>query len=238
LTDMQESSANMVANWRELSQLYNTQAQQLRALAKYFGEEGASRCAEDATATEENVRVVSELATQLDHSYLDNLNDYLREIASIEAVLARRLVFVKEYNSLAKNAEKKGVEAVAKRDEALAKLDTFSNAARADIQRILDIRKGELERIIEGFAQVHRDCFTQTASSWTTALNAPVSAEAAHHDDVEENPFADSAATTSTTTATAVAADMNDTGDEPEHVEPFSSAVVGDVPTSPYAIDD
>ena len=228
--ELQESSAGMVSGWRELTQLYGTQAQQMRALSKFFGDTEASRCAEDAAATEANVKVVEELATQIEHSYADNLGDYLREIAAIEAVLERRMALVREYNSLAKVAEKKGAEALAKRDEALAALDAFSKPARADIQRVLDTRKGELERIVVGFAQVHRDCFTQTASSWTSALQAsgcvaPASAGSA-------------AATSSSTSTTTTTAETVTSLNNEESVGPFSSAVVDGVPASPYAIDD
>ena len=228
--ELQESSAGMVSGWRELTQLYGTQAQQMRALSKFFGDTEASRCAEDAAATEANVKVVEELATQIEHSYADNLGDYLREIAAIEAVLERRMALVREYNSLAKVAEKKGAEALAKRDEALAALDAFSKPARADIQRVLDTRKGELERIVVGFAQVHRDCFTQTASSWTSALQAsgcvaPASAGSA-------------AATSSSTPTTTTTAETVTSLNNEESVGPFSSAVVDGVPASPYAIDD
>lgn len=229
--ELQESSVGMVGGWRELTQLYGTQAQQMRALSKFFGDSEASRCAEDAAATEANVKVVEELATQIEHSYADNLGDYLREIAAIEAVLTRRMALVREYNSLAKVAEKKGADALAKRDEALAALDAFSKPARADIQRVLDTRKGELERIVVGFAQVHRDCFTQTASSWTSALQA--SGCVAPSAPLGSAPSSDSSTTTATTTTETVTSLNNE-----ESVGPFSSAVVDGVPASPYAIDD
>lgn len=225
IEELLESSQGMVSGWRELTQLYGTQAQQMRALSKFFGDTEASRCAEDAAATEANVKVVEELATQIEHSYADNLGDYLREIAAIEAVLTRRMALVREYNSLTKVAEKKGAEALARRDEALAALDAFSKPARADIQRVLDTRKGELERIVVGFAQVHRDCFTQTASSWTSALQA--SGAAAPSAPLDP---ADSTTTATTTAETSLNSE--------ESVGPFSSAVVDGVPTSPYAIDD
>jgi len=224
LQGLQESAANIVSGWRELTQLYNTQSQQLQSLSKFFGDAEASRCGDDAHAMESNVAVLDEFATHVEHSYLDNIGDYIREISAIESVLGRRLDLLKEYKSLSKTAEKKGAEALAKRDEALSKFDAFSATAREDIQRVMDTRRGELERIILGVAQMHRDCFTRTGSDWTSALNsAGASSEASH-----------AAPATTTTTTTTTAASTSDA----DSANPFSSAVFDGVPSSPYATGD
>jgi len=225
LENLLASATSMVAGWRELSQLYNTESQQMQALSKFFSDAEASRCSEDAHAMEANVSVLDEFATHVEHSYLDNISDYIREITAIQTVLARRMDLLKEYKSLAKTAEKKGPEAFAKRDEALVKFDNFSATAREDIQRVLNTRQGELERIVVGLAQMHRDCFTRTGSDWTNALSSsgakgePAAAAAA------------SSSSSSTTTTTAAQASTDSAG-------PFSSAVFDGVPSSPYATGD
>ena len=218
LQGLQESAAGIVSGWRELTQLYNVQSQQLQALSKFFGDAEASRCGEDAHAMEANVAVLDEFATHVEHSYLDNISDYIREITAIETVLARRLELLKEYKSLSKTAEKKGAEALAKRDEALSKFDAFSATAREDIQRVLQTRRGELERIVLGVAQMHRDAFTRTGSDWTSAINS-------------SGASSDASATTTTTTTTASLGNAESAG-------PFSSAVFDGVPSSPYATGD
>jgi len=219
LTSLQQSATAMVAGWRELSSLYNTQAQQLTSLSKFFGEPQALRCGEDASAMQANVTVLDEFAEHVEHSYLDNISDYLREIAAIQTVLDRRMDLLKEYKSLAKTAEKKGPEAFAKRDEALEKFDKFSENAKEDIKRVMETRRGELERIIVGFAQMHRDCFTRTGSDWTGALSAS----------------RDGAAAAAPTTTTSVSDSLVDSA---ESAGPFSSAVFDGATASPYATGD
>ena len=229
LSNMLESCTKMVTAWRQLGEQYNRQATQMRSLSKLLGENDGAHCTDDADATEGSVRILGELATQIEHSYLDNIRDYIREIAEVEAVLARRLVLVKEYNSLAKAAQKKGEDFIAKREEAHAALDTFSASAQTDIQRVLDTRKGELERIVAGFAQLHQECFTQTAATWGGVLGGEGTGAAA--------AAAAAATTTTTTTTTGAAAEENPF--EGEEMSPFSSAVSGGgVPSSPYAMDD
>jgi len=223
LEGIQDSASGMVAGWRELTQLYSQQATQLQSLSKYFGDSEASRCGEDAQAMQSNVAVLDEFATHLEHSYLDNMRDYLREIAAIETVLSRRNDLLKEVASLKKAAEKKGADGLAARDDAVRRLDEFSNEAKQDIQRVLDTRQGELERIVVGFAQMHRDCFTRTGSDWTSAMGASGLADTS------------ASATTTTTTTTSSAATSLNNG---ESAGPFSSAVFEGVGSSPYATGD
>jgi len=223
LTSLQQSATAMVAGWRELSSLYNTQAQQLTSLSKFFGEPQALRCGEDASAMQANVTVLDEFAEHVEHSYLDNISDYLREIAAIQTVLDRRMDLLKEYKSLAKTAEKKGPEAFAKRDEALEKFDKFSENAKEDIKRVMETRRGELERIILGLAQMHRDCFTRTGSDWTSALSAS-----------RDGGFAAAAAAPAPVPQQTSAQSF--VGGEP--ADPFSSAVFNGAAASPYATGD
>jgi len=219
LENMLQSATILVSSWRDLSQLYDAQSRQMQTLSKFFSDAEASRCGEDAHAMESNVAVLDEFATHVEHSYLDNISDYIREITAIQTVLMRRLEILRDYKSLAKTAEKKGPEAFAKRDEALVNFDNFSKTARADIQRVLDTRRGELERIIIGFAQMHRDCFTRTGSDWTGALSPSSTTNNAQ------------AAATAPTTTTVVPNNTDSAG-------PFSSAVFDGASTSPYATGD
>jgi len=222
LEGIQDSASGMVAGWRELTQLYSQQATQLQSLSKYFGDSEASRCGEDAQAMQSNVAVLDEFATHLEHSYLDNMRDYIREISAIETVLSRRNDLLKEVASLKKSAEKKGADGLAARDDAIRRLDEFSDEAQKDIQRVLDTRQGELERIVVGFAQMHRDCFTRTGSDWTSAVSASCLTEDS------------SKVSTTTTTTTTTTTSLNNA----ESAGPFSSAVFDGVPASPYATGD
>jgi len=223
LESLQESANNMVAGWRELGQLYSQQAQQLQSLSKFFGDSEASRCGEDAQAMQANVAVIDEFSTHMEHSYYDNLRDYLREIAAIETVLSRRNDLIKEAASLKKTADKKGGDALDAYNDGLRKLDDFSKEAREDIERVLATRQGELERIVVGFAQMHRDCFTRTGSDWTSAINAS---------GLTEDPATANKGTSTATTAST--GSLNNA----ESAGPFSSAVFDGVPSSPYATGD
>jgi len=227
LEGLAESASGMVNDWRELSQLYSAQGQQLQSLSKFFGDSEASRCGEDAQAMQANVAVIDEFATHLEHSYFDNIRDYLREIAAIETVLSRRVELLKNVTSLKKTADKKGADALGAYQEGLQKFDDFSKEARQDIERVLNTRQGELERIITGFAQMHRDCFTRTGSDWTTAMNASGLSEESSS---TTTTSARSSATETTTTTTSL--------NNAESVGPFSSAVFDGVPASPYATGD
>jgi len=226
LESLQESAAGMVAGWRDLSQLYNIQSQQLQSLSKFFGDKEAARCGEDAHAMEADVAVLDEFATHVEHSYLDNISDYIREINAIQTVLSRRLDLLKEYKSLVKTAEKKGSEAFAKRDDALVKFDQFSDTAREDIKRVMETRRGELERIVIGFAQMHRDCFTRTGSNWTSALSAGAGGVAPSSSSSSSMNATTSTTTTTTTTTTTVVSNS-------EAADPFTFGGA-----SPYATGD
>jgi len=133
---------------------------------------------------------------------------------------------LKEVASLKKAAEKKGADGLAARDDAIRRLDEFSDEAQKDIQRVLDTRQGELERIVVGFAQMHRDCFTRTGSDWTSAMNGSGLAEDSSRDSTTT--------TTTTTTTTSAATSLNNA----ESVGPFSSAVFDGAAASPYATGD
>jgi len=218
LEGLADSASSLVSGWRELSQLYSAEAQQLQSLSKFFGDSEASRCGEDAQAMQSNVAVLDEFATHMEHSYFDNLRDYLREIAAIETVLSRRMDLIKEVASLKKTADKKGADALDAYQDGVQRMDKFSKEAREDIERVLDTRKGELERIVLGFAQMHRDCFTRTASDWTNVVNS--------------SGLADGSASTTTTTTTTTS--LNNA----ESAGPFSSAVFNGVGSSPYATGD
>jgi len=225
LEGIAESAAGMVSGWRELSQLYSSQGHQLQSLSKFFGDSEASRCSDDAQAMQANVAVLDEFATHLEHSYFDNIRDYIREISAIETVLSRREDILKEVASLKKTADKKGPDALAAYQDGVQKLDDFSKNAREDIERVLSTRQGELERIVTGFAQMHRDCFTRTGSDWSSAISAS---------GVSEESSSRSGAATTTTTTTSTTGSLNNA----ESAGPFSSAVFDGVPSSPYATGD
>jgi len=234
LTDLQESADCMVTGWREMSHLYSTQAQQLQALSKFFGDAEAGHCGEDAQAMQADVSVLDEFANNMEHSYYENLRDYLREITAIENVLNRRNDLIREVASLRKTAEKKGAEAVTWYEDAVRRLNEFTKDARVDIERVLQTRTGELERIAISFTQLHRDCFTRTGSNWTNAVSASGYSEI----EQEESPLPSvtSATSTTTTSATVTSTTSIDSLNGADSAGPFSSAVFD--PSSPYATGD
>jgi len=230
LTDLQESAGFMVSGWRDLGRLYSTQAQQLQTLSKFFGDSEASHCGEDAQAMQADVSVLDEFANNVEHGYYENLRDYLREIAAIEGVLERRNDLIKEVANLRKQAEKKGAEAVTWYEDATRRLTAFTKDARIDIERILQTRTGELERIAISFTQMHRDCFTRTGSDWTNAVTACGFSEA------DEEPSADSLVSTAPVATTTTTSTTEASMPEGDSAGPFSSAVFD--PSSPYATGD
>jgi len=159
-------------------------------------------------AFEETRDVMQDMLCQLSVTLSGNILDYIHELQSIHSLLERRAPLLKAFLSAQKDATNNpSAEASAKSDEAQSQYDQFCNAARADIQRACDLRRGDMDRFFAAISHFSQEYYNVLAGKWATALGtntAPVAAAATPH----AVAAADGAfATTTSTTTTSVYGD-------------------------------
>ena len=133
----------------------------------------AARLGEDAGACDETVRLVEEFATKLEHSYHENIRDYLRENEAVQTVLTERGRLLRAYHAAARDAQKKpSAAATEHRDATRAQLDAFAADARADIDRVFAVRAGEITWLCEALARFHRSAYKQLVECWALTCSA------------------------------------------------------------------
>lgn len=195
LTQMLQNTARLISQYKQMAVRYGEQAAKLRDFAAADGgAELKEHCERNAAALEHNKELLEDMACQANVTLRGNILDYVRELQAIMEVMDRRAPLVRAYTTANKDATAKpGQETLAKRDEALAALDAFSKAARADIQRVYDLRRGDMEHFFHAIARAHEECFTCIVQTWDQALgNAAAprpSAPAAAAADSSEGAF-------------------------------------------------
>lgn len=177
LTAMLQNSTALVRAWHALGAQYRRQAAAMRAFAAAAGADSsdgsAARLGEDAGACDETVRLVEEFATKLEHSYHENIRDYLRENEAVQTVLTERGRLLRAYHAAARDAQKKpSAAATEHRDAARAQLDAFAADARADIDRVFAVRAGEIAWLCEALARFHRSAYKQLVECWALTCSA------------------------------------------------------------------
>lgn len=174
LTQMLQNTLRVISQYKQMAQRCAAQAAKLREFAAADG--GAAlrdQCERNAAALEHNKELLEDMACQANVTLRGNILDYVRELQAVMEVIDRRAPLVRAYTTANKDATAKpGPETLAKRDEALAALDAFSKAARADIQRVYDLRRGDMEHFFHAIARAHQECFTAIADTWGHALGA------------------------------------------------------------------
>ena len=190
LTQMLQNTQRVISQYKQMAVRYAEQAAKLREFADADGDAALKEhCGRNAAALEHNKELLEDMACQANVTLRGNILDYVRELQAIMEVIDRRAPLVRAYTTANKDATAKpGQETLAKRDEALAALDAFSKAARADIQRVYDLRRGDMEHFFHALARAHQECFACVAQTWDQALGntaaaahpaAPASAAAA-----------------------------------------------------------
>jgi len=124
----------------------------------------------ECKALESTKELLEDIVCQLTMTINGNILDYLHELQAVNAVLERRVPLVKTFLSAQSASEGGSPEAQAKFNEAQLALDTFSNAARADIQQVFELRRGDMERFFGVFAQVYNEFYTLVGKEWNTIL--------------------------------------------------------------------
>jgi len=115
----------------------------------------------ECKALEGTKELLEDMVCELTMTINGNLLDYLHELQAVNAVLERRVPLVKACLSAKDGGQ-----------EAQLALDTFSNAARADIQQVLELRRGDMERFFGVLAQIYKDFYTLVGKEWQSVLGS------------------------------------------------------------------
>jgi len=115
-------------------------------------------------ALEQSKELLEDIVCQLTVTVNGNLIDYIHELQAINAVLERRVPLVRAYLSAKNGSESSALS------EAQSALDTFSNAARAEIEQVTDLRRNDMERFFTVIAQAYKTFYTLNGRRWDDAL--------------------------------------------------------------------
>jgi len=168
LTQMLQNSQAVVEKWHAMSLAYQRHSELLRSfssISKGQEDKASVMLVDNAGGCDQCVKLASEFAAKLEHSYHDSIRDYLRENEAIQAVIDERMRLVRNYNSLAAQAAKKSIP-LEKKDAALAELDAFSKVAQEDILRVISLRGYEIDYLAKSIARCHRSVFKQLTEIW------------------------------------------------------------------------
>jgi len=174
LSQMLANSTSLLEKWNRMSNEYMHQAELIRSishLSQGKDDKASVMFNEDAAACDQCVKVISDFAAKLEHSYHDSIRDYLRENEAIRTVIDERMRLVRNYNSLAAQAAKKSIP-LSKRDAALSELDAFSKVAQEDIERVMSLREFEVDYLAKSIATCHRAIFKQMTEVWALTCSA------------------------------------------------------------------
>ena len=168
LTQMLQQAQRIVAQYKQLSLAYAEHATKVRELGEGVSDTDIEACCQrQATGLEKFKELLDDMACQVEITVKGSILDYIRELQAIAEVIDRRVPLVRAYTVANKEATSKNTpETLAKRDEALAAVDEFSKAARADIQRVFDVRRDDLESYYLALAKAHQECGIFMAKSW------------------------------------------------------------------------
>jgi len=164
LTQMVQNVQKMINQYQAMIKTYNAHIASLREFIAILTPGSLVTAMEnECKALEQAKELLEDIVCQLTVTINGNLIDYIHELQAINAVLERRAPLVKAYLA-AKNNGDGSAESQA--------LDSFSNAARADIQQVYDLRRTDMERFFGVMAHVYRDFFTLVGKEWASILGS------------------------------------------------------------------
>jgi len=177
LTQMVGIVQKMINQYQALIKRYDAHITGLREFMEGISNTTLKTAMENqCKALEQTKELMEDMVCQLTVTLNGNLIDYIHELQSINAVLERRAPLVKACLS-----------GGADLSEAQSALDTFSNAARAEIEQVCDIRRGDMERFFTAIGQAYKTFYTLGARRWDDALgHAPPAGPVVTRDAIEE----------------------------------------------------
>jgi len=211
LTQMLQTVQRIILQYQQLRKLIIVHVETYRSFLEYF--DGAST--KDAVQKfcqnlDQTKNLIDDYLCELSVTVSGNILDYIHELQSINSLIERRVPLLRAYLSASKGAASGSAEASAKCDEAQTQLSQFSNAARADIQQVCDIRNGDMERFFGAISRFTQEYYRLLSSCWGGMVSGPA-ADVPDTADPFANPddgaFAAAATQTTTATTTSVYAD-------------------------------
>jgi len=172
LTQMVQTSQKMIIQYQMMIKKYTAHIDSLRELMGLITDGTLKTAMENECSTlEQTKEYMDDMVCQLTVTINGNLLDYIHELQAVNAVLERRVPLVKAYLSSKSGSENSpSPEAQSKFSEAQLALDTFSNAARADIEQICDLRRADMERFFGVFAHVYKEFYTLVGNEYSKIL--------------------------------------------------------------------
>jgi len=201
LTQMLQTVQKMINQYQQLIRAIDAHLGSLHEFMTSLEDDGLKTVLEkNCEAFEETKEVMQDMLCQLSVTLSGNILDYIHELQAINSLLERRAPLLKAFLSAQKDSTSSpSAEASAKCDEAQAQYDQFSNAARADIQRACDIRRGDMDRFFAAISHYSQEYYNVLAGKWATALGAKVTApREPRNTDGDDGAFAGTATTTTT----------------------------------------
>jgi len=189
LTQMVQTGQKMINTYQAMIKKYDSHIAALRELSSSLSVDSLKTAIDTECKTlEQTKEYLEDLVCVLTVTINGNVLDYIHELQSINAVLERRVPLVKAFLSAKSSSESNpSPEIQAKYSEAQLALDTFSNAARADIEQVCDYRRGDMERFFDAIAQSYKSFYTFMGNGWQAALGkAPTSMRAATQDAIND----------------------------------------------------
>jgi len=172
LTQMVQTGQKMINQYQGMIKKYVTHIAAMRELVSSISAGSLATSIENqCKALEKTKEYLEDIVCQLTVTVNGNLLDYIHELQAITAVLERRVPLVKTYLS-AKNSSdtNPSPEIQAKFNEAELALNTFSNAARADIEQVCSLRVGDMERFFDAIAQCYKSFYSLLGNEWQKTL--------------------------------------------------------------------
>jgi len=159
LTLMVQGTQKMINQYQAMVKKYTDHIAGLRELVTLVGAGSLATAMEnEIKALEQTKEYMEDMICQLTVTINGNLLDYIHELQSINAVLDRRAPLVKAYLSAQNSSENISETQLA--------LDTFSNAARADIEQVCSLRCTDMERFFVAFGRVYQEFYTLFGNEW------------------------------------------------------------------------
>jgi len=165
LTQLLGTVQKMVITYQTLAKTLTAHISQLRDFMTTIDKEPLRDVFEtNCQALGRTKELIEDMVCQLSVTVNGNLLDYIHELQAVNGLIERRVPLVRAY--LAANKEGDST----KLQEAQSQLDQFSNAARADIQQVCELRNGDMERFFSAISRFNGEFYQLLGSHWNTVL--------------------------------------------------------------------
>jgi len=200
LTQLLQTVQKLILQYQQMIKVIDSHVTTLRDFMATL-ESGSLTTAMESNckALTETKELMEDIVCELSVTMSGNILDYIHELQSINSLIERRAPLVRAFISASSAGDS------SKLNEAQSQLDQFSNAARADIQQVCELRRGDMERFFVAVNRFTKEFYTILTTRWNGCLgDLPKTVAAANPNAVADadGAFA-SGSTTTTTTAFA-----------------------------------